>query len=98
MFDAVSLRDCLMSISPDTGDIHMVLDNAKYNHANLLNEFLPPYYPELNPIEIAWGIVKSKGTHRSYFPTVGNLIRVVKDHLALRAKPNSALRKSCTIT
>ena len=64
-YNAVTFREFLMSISPMSGEIHMVLDNAKYHHANLLKEFLesnshiileflPPYSPELNPIESVW--------------------------------------------
>ena len=55
-----------MSISPVFGEVHMILDNAKYHHANLLKEFLdanshiileflPPYSPELNTIERVCG-------------------------------------------
>ena len=55
-YNAVTFREFLMGISPVSGEIHTVLDNAKYNHANLLKEFpesnshiilefLPPYSP-----------------------------------------------------
>ena len=48
-----------------TGNIVMILDNAKIHHANLLTsflqensrlhlEFLPPYSPNLNIIEELW--------------------------------------------
>ena len=61
-YNAVTFREFLMGISPVSGEIHMVLDNAKYHHANLLKEFLEsnshiileflsPYSPGLNPIE-----------------------------------------------
>ena len=73
-YNAITFREFLMSISPVSGEVHMILDNAKYHHANLLKEFLdanphiileflPPYSPELNTIERVWKVIRSKGTH-----------------------------------
>ena len=82
-----------MCISPVSGEVHMILDNAKYHHANLLNEFLdanphiileflPPYSPKLNTIEMVWKIIRSKGTNNRYFPSIGDLIMAVKGQFA----------------
>ena len=108
-YNAVTFREFLMSISTISGEIHMVLDNAKYHHASLLKEFLdanthiileflPPYSPGLNPIERVWKIVKSKSTHNRHFPSIGDLTWAVTEQFAVYAKPNSALRKFCAIT
>ena len=55
----------------------LVLDNAKYHHARVLQPwlhqhrklltplFLPPYSPELNPIERVWKLTRRLATHRS---------------------------------
>lgn len=53
----------------------IVLDNASFHKSkelkdlfeqyNVKLEFLPPYSPELNPIEKLWGLVKR--TLRNYF-------------------------------
>lgn len=63
----------------------LVLDNAKYHHAKLLKEFLisvssrlelyflPPYSPELNPIEILWKKTRRHVTHNRFFQDVENL-------------------------
>ena len=40
MYNAITLREFLMSISPVSGEVHMILANAKYDRANLLKEFL----------------------------------------------------------
>ncbi|MFG1520144.1 MAG: transposase [Thermoplasmataceae archaeon] len=98
-----------MSISSISGEIHMVLDNVKYHHANLLKEFLesnsqiileflPPYSPELNSIERVWKIVKSKATLNRYFQSMGDLILALTEQFAVYANPNSTLRKLCAIT
>ena len=39
-YNAITFREFLMSISPVSGEVHMILDNAMYHHANLLKEFL----------------------------------------------------------
>jgi len=68
----ITVREFPVTISPISGEVHMVLDNAKYHHANLLKEFpennphiilelLPPYSPDLNAMEGVLELVRSKG-------------------------------------
>jgi hypothetical protein len=88
----------------------VILDNAKYHHANLLKpflgkhrkrlqlEFLPPYSPELNPIERVWKLTRRLCTHNEYFPDLADLQAAVSGQLALWKQPNEALRKLCCIT
>lgn len=63
-----------------TGKIHIILDNASYHHAKLVTSylkkqrriklvFLPPYSPNLNPIERLWRLMHQKLTWNHYFPT-----------------------------
>ena len=98
-----------MSISPVSGEVHMILDNAKYHHANLLKEFLdanphiileflPPYSPELNTIERVWKIIRSKGIHNRYFPSIADLIMAVKEQFDQYSRTNNVLKKLCAIT
>lgn len=57
--------------------IVIVLDNAKYNHANYTRNsaknmkiklfFLPPYSPNLNMIERLWKFTKKKIVHNEYY-------------------------------
>jgi transposase len=59
-----------------------ILDNAGFHKTqtvkNLLNEYskfvsveyLPPYSPELNPIETNWKVTKNAVTKAQYFPTI----------------------------
>jgi hypothetical protein len=58
----------------------VLIDNASYHHAAVLEEwlrerhdvlellFLPPYSPELNPIERVWKLLRRLCTHNEYFP------------------------------
>ncbi|MBL0164983.1 MAG: transposase [Xanthomonadales bacterium] len=60
----------------------LVLDNARYHHARLLKPFLsghtrdllllflPPYSPQLAPIERVWKLTRRLATHNRYFATL----------------------------
>jgi transposase len=65
--------------------ILLVLDNAKYHHAILLQSwlcemsdiielfFLPPYSPDLNAIEMCWKKTRRAVTHNRFFESIDNL-------------------------
>ena len=64
--------------------ILMVLDGAGWHHSkslkvpkNMRLHFLPPYSPELNPVEHIWDEVKEKGFHNRVFSSLD----VLEDHL-----------------
>jgi transposase len=71
--------------------IVIVVDNAKYHHAKIVDEwiqslngkisllFLPPYSPELNPIERVWKLVKRTAIHNKYFESLDELASIVED-------------------
>lgn len=90
--------------------LRLILDNAPYHHARLLKPFwhrqrrvlrldyLPPYSPELNPIERVWKLARRLSTHNQYFPELQDLIDAVSRQMAAWRKPNSTLRRLCGIT
>ncbi|HMK90256.1 MAG TPA: transposase, partial [Methylocystis sp.] len=61
--------------------IHVFLDNARYHHAVLVQEwlaqpkrriklhFVPAYCPHLNPIERLWGVMHKHLTHNKCYAT-----------------------------
>lgn len=76
--DAASTIALLVAIGamyPRKRLIHVFLDNARYHHAKLVQEwltrpgcriklhFIPPYCPHLNPIERLWGLMHRSVTH-----------------------------------
>jgi transposase len=82
--DAVSTIKLLRSIEalyPLLALIHVFLDNARYHHAKLVQEwlarpgcrivlhFIPPYCPHLNPIERLWGLMHRNVTHNKCYAT-----------------------------
>jgi transposase len=60
----------------------IVLDNVRYHHAKKLQPFLeqnrgrlelmylPPYSPDLNPIERVWWFMRKRITHNRYLETL----------------------------
>jgi transposase len=41
-------------------------------------EFLPPYSPDMNPIERVWKLTRRQATHNRYFPTLDEIIIAVE--------------------
>lgn len=93
-----------------SGKTVVIVDNASYHHAvvpaPLLRQraprfrldFLPPYSPELNPIERVWKLLRKLCTHNQYFPTLEDLASVLEHQLKIWSKPNKTLMRLCGIT
>jgi transposase len=87
----------------------MIIDNAKYHHARLhlpwreaqepdfQLAFLPPYSPDLNPIERVWKLVRRLCLHNRYFPELELVIEVVEAQFAQWASGSPALARLCTV-
>ena len=57
---------------------------------------LPPYSPDLNPIEQVWRITRRENTHNVFFATVSILEETVDSAFEPWAKPNDQLRSLCS--
>jgi len=89
--------------------ILLILDNARYHHAKIIlpwlekNKrkielfFLPPYSPELNPIERVWGKTRYSETHNRFFPTLDSLLNSITQCLNRWTIPNGELKSLCAI-
>ena len=87
----------------------VISDNAKYHHALLHQawrqeqeahfalDFLPPYCPQLNPIERVWKLLRRLCLHNQHFPTLEKVVAAVQPQLDLWQQPNEPLRKLCSI-
>jgi transposase len=87
----------------------VVVDNARWHHANQLKpwlnkyrdvlrlDFLPPYSPDLNPIERVWKLTRRLCTHNRYFSELDELLRVVSYQFDQWKIRNEPLRKLCAI-
>jgi transposase len=89
------------------GTIFMIMDNARWHRAKDLKDlfikhhhrivriFLPPYSPELNPIERVWRITRRQVTHNRYFESLEELRAALISHFEKWQKPNTTLTTLC---
>jgi len=112
IFNAMTFLDFLkylVSFQTHSKKIYLILDNSRYHHANLLKpwlnhhkheiilEFLPPYSPQLNPIERVWKETRRKATHNRYFPDIPSLVEAVQTQFSVWSTPNESLANLCSI-
>jgi len=88
----------------------VIADNARYHHAKLhadwrnnqaphfVLDFLPPYSPDLNPIERLWKLARKLCLHNRYFPTLGDVVQSVESKFAEWASGSEVVPKLCAIT
>ena len=91
--------------TPDTV-VHVFLDNARYCHAKSLQEFLdgknvrvhflPPYSPNLNPIERLWLFFKKKVLYNRYFVEFREFVQECKNFFRRRKRYLPELRTLIT--
>ena len=90
--DAVSTIQLMIALSlmyPHKRLIHLFVDNAKYHHAKLVQEwlkqpgcriklhFIPSYCPHLDPIERLWGLMHRHVTHNKCHATFNQFSEAV---------------------
>lgn len=69
----------------------LILDNAAWHKTKVIQnfldrqkhwikvEFIPPYSPELNPIETCWKVTRNAVTKSQYFRTIDELQEVLEE-------------------
>ena len=77
----ITLLEAIEALYPLMILIHVFLDNARYHHAKLVQQwlarpgcriklhFIPSYCPHLNPIERLWGLMHRNVTHNKCYAT-----------------------------
>jgi transposase len=96
--------------APARRRVVLIADNAKYHHGQLHKpwrehhaerlalEFLPPYSPDMNPIERVWKLTRRQATHNRYFPTLDEIISAVETAFCEWRNGNETLRRLCAFT
>ena len=100
------------SAPEDKRGIWMILDNAPWHRKakRLISELeeyrdirervsfldIPPYSPDLNPIEQVWRVARREVTHNRFFPSIDDEKRVLEAWFAELATPNEKLARLCT--
>src|ERR1700684_3556440 len=85
----------------------VISDNARYHHSRLHRpgreqhahdfalDFLPPYSPELNPIERVWKLTRRRCRHNRYFGLLDSVAEAVEGQFANWLGPNETLHRLC---
>ena len=110
VFDADSFKRFLETIlknAKTNKKILLVLDNARYHHANKLKQyidsikdrlelfFLPAYSPDINAIEMLWRKTRRSVTHNRYFGTLKEMTKELFAFWDRFSEPNEELAKLC---
>lgn len=87
----------------------MVLDNVRYHHAKALKPFLeqnkskiellflPPYSPDLNPMERVWWYMRKKITHNRYTEKLQTRVKYFWQLFSTFKNPNLFIAQLCNI-
>lgn len=107
-FNADTFGDFLYYLLQHTkGKLFLILDNASWHRARdlkkfffknrhrLVRVFLPPYSPELNPIERVWRITRRQITHNRYFESIEDLEAALIPYFSKWEQPNNTLKVLC---
>jgi len=92
-----------------TRRVVVITDNARYHHARMHRswrekhqdkfalDYLPPYSPDLNPIERVWKLTRRQCVHNRYFPTLVEVIDSIEAQFKQWLRGNITLRRLCAL-
>lgn len=84
------LKELFVWLDPNKKYI-FILDNASFHKTNVIKdvlkekeewitvEHIPPYSPELNPIETCWKVTKNAVTKSQHFKTIDSMQKVLEN-------------------
>jgi transposase len=96
----IALLSAIEGLYPKKRKIHVFLDNAKYHHAEMVQEwlnrpdcrivlhFIPTYCPHLDSIERLWGVMHKNITHNKVYSTFKNFADVLLTFLRVDVPKN----------
>lgn len=80
--------------------IRLIEDDKNLEYADIREKIvfvkLPPYSPDLNPIEQVWRITRKENTHNVFFKSKEDLKNTVDTAFDQWAIPNCQLRSLCS--
>ena len=98
----------LLARYPVPKKLIMVLDNARAHHSKELKPFLkankdrlelvflPPYSPDLNPMEWFWKLLRKMVTHNTFFGTFKEFQRALIKFIVKHKKSSPEIQTRCS--
>ena len=78
----------------------LIKENANNEYSDINEQvvfvFLPPYSPDLNPIEQVWRVTRRDAKNNKYFDSKDSLEAELDSYYAVLADPNETLRSLCS--
>jgi transposase len=74
--------------------VRLIRDDSSFSDIEFL--FLPPYSPELNPIERVWRITRRERTHNYFFEKIDVLRTTLTMYFKEFIKPNEKIKTLCS--
>ena len=96
----IALLSAIEAHYPTKRKIHLFIDNARYHHAEMVQEwlarpecrivlhFVPTYCPHLNPIERLWGLMHRNVTHNKCYAKFNNFCDAILGFLRVEVPKN----------
>ena len=80
--------------------IRLIAEERRPEYSDIFNQVkflkLPPYSPDLNPIEQVWRITRKENTHNKFFPSMEVLSETVNKAFKAWEQPNAQLMSLCS--
>ncbi len=85
----------------------LILDNAGFHKTQCVKklleeyssrisvEYIPPYSPELNPIETCWKVTKNNVTKSQYFPKIDQMQEALENYWTVHKFMQNFMRYLC---
>ena len=98
----------ILHVYNEANKIVLIVDNVRYHHAKLLQLFtennpkieimyLPPYSPDLNPIERVWWFMRKSITHNRYLVSLKERKARFWQMFSHFMIPNEKILKVCNV-
>ena len=80
----------------------LIKENANGDYSDICNQvvfvYLPPYSPDLNPIEQVWRITRRDAKNNKYFSDKYELEDTLDSYFSVLAAPNITLKQLCSFS
>jgi transposase len=108
VFNGANFLSFVRSLVKQTkGKNYLILDNARWHSSKDLKDYLakhkrklvcvylPPYSPDLNPVERVWKMTRKIVTHNRFFGSVFELASALITFFLKLIRPNETLKTLC---